>query len=120
MTLESYSCAFACLQCRRSFKRQAHGWGKPEKRRCPHCGEDAFNLGRDCKPPAKNDSEQWKKVDFLIAHGFRFQKIHEPERGGLQVKYPETLEEAKSFVKKYRDQAMGVEQSLKRMTRGGK
>jgi hypothetical protein len=50
---------------------------------------------------------QWKKVQFLAAHGFLFQSIYipSPEGGKQVVPYPRTLREATAFVVTYRDQA---------------
>ena len=59
------------------------------------------DLGRHFKAPKKSDTEQWKKVAFLIDHGFFFQKIRPDSNGNESVPYPKTLDEAKEFVVKY-------------------
>ena len=99
-----YNMAFACLDCRKSFKREFNlSEGCPKELTCPNCGGTAHNFGRHFKPPKKNDLKQWKKVSFLFEHGFRFQKIRP---NGIDEPYPKTLDEAKEFVIKYKDYAI--------------
>ena len=64
-------------------------------------------LSRKFSAPKSADVAQWKKVQFLVAHGFRFYTVFRPsEWGGKQsVRYPATLEEAKAFVLAFREQA---------------
>jgi hypothetical protein len=57
-------------------------------------------LGRHFKAPKHDDLKQWKKVVFLIRHGFVFHPIHDPKTHS-RVPYPETLKEARHFVRKY-------------------
>jgi hypothetical protein len=94
-----YSYAYACLACRRSFKRPGGG-GVPDERPCPRCGAAAINLGRHFKAPRADDDEQWEKVALLVRHGLRFETLHDPETG-MQVGYPRTLQEARAFVRKH-------------------
>ena len=57
-------------------------------------------LSRKFKAPKRSDTAQWKKVQFLVDHGFRFYSVYEKtERGSSRVAYPRTLEEAREFVK---------------------
>jgi len=98
----AYKVAFACLACRRSFKRPAIP--RQEERPCPRCGGVSVNLGRHFKPPPADDLAQWRKVAFLVRHGFLSQHVSDPEKGYLR--YPGTLAEAKVFVAKYREQAL--------------
>lgn len=103
-----YHKAFACFDCRKSFKRAVNlAKTQPNKLVCPNCGGIAVNLGRHFKPPKTSDIEQWKKVKFLFDHGFHFQKIpvFDPNNSHIiigSVPYPDTLEQAKEFVKKYK------------------
>ena len=97
-----YNMAFACLECCKSFKRHVDLRQIPDQLSCPECGRSAYNLGRHFKAPRKTDLRQWEKIRFLLAHGFRFQKIRTGPKGQDTVPYPETLEEAKEFVVKYR------------------
>ena len=99
----SYSTAFACPGCRKSYKR-AFNFAKefPMVLPCPECGGNAFNLGRHFKAPKKSDGAQWLKVAFLIRSGFWFQKIRPVPNSSESAPYPETLEQAKAFVVKYK------------------
>jgi hypothetical protein len=93
----AYLFPFACFSCRKSFKRP---WARDvETRPCPHCGQASVRLNRKFKAPPQNDVRQWEKVKFLFDHGFRFQSIYPGD--GTNAKYPETLAEAREFVKRY-------------------
>jgi len=99
-----YNMAFACLECCKSFKRE-YVYQLNEyisELKCPNCGGIAYNLGRHFKAPKKTNKKQWEKIRFLVENGFRFQKIHNGSRHYETVPYPETLEEAKEFVVKYK------------------
>jgi hypothetical protein len=63
-----YLIAHACFACRASLKRPP----SDEPLVCPTCGGPAYEVGRAFKTPASDDLEQWKKVQALYAHGFRF------------------------------------------------
>lgn len=107
-----YNMAFACFDCCKSFKREFHlPDGVPLELKCPDCGGLSHNLGRHFKPPKKTDKRQWEKVKFLFEHGFRFQKIRVNPESNDTVPYPETLEQAKEFVVKYKEYAVSNEQS---------
>src|SRR5687767_9320481 len=110
-----YSYAYACLACRRSFKRPG-GSGAPEQRLCPRCKGAAINLGRHFKAPPADDIEQWEKVAFLVRHGFSFQTLHDPETG-RRVGYPDTLKEARQFVRKYSSLAGRPQNNEMQLTR---
>lgn len=88
---------FACCDCRKSFKRRPHPDGQ---RSCPHCSGTAIQLDQRFKPPKSTDLEQWEKVRLLIAAGLRFQRLPGPNDGSLP--YPETLQDAKLWLKKHR------------------
>ena len=100
-----YNMSFACLACRKAFKRQVESGRVPDELPCPECGGPAYNFGRHFKAPRKADASQWRKVRFLFEHGFRFQKIRVGPGHHDTVPYPETLEEAKEFVVKYKEHA---------------
>ena len=103
-----YSMSFACCECRTSNMRQFNlaPCDYPETIECPICNGVAVNLGRHFKPPKKSDLAQWKKVKFLIEHGFLFQKIRTIKNSYESVPYPETLAQAKEFVVKYGEYAV--------------
>ena len=103
-----YNMSFVCLVCYKSFKRECGRLPSdyPNALPCPDCGGPAHNFGRHFKAPKKTDRKQWRKVRFLFEHGFRFQKIRLTRDAVESVPYPDTLEEAREFVEKYKDQAI--------------
>lgn len=103
-----YSMSFACCECKTSNMRQFNlePCHYPKVIECPVCKGVAVNLGRHFKPPKKSDTAQWKKVEFLIEHGFVFQKIRQIKNSYESVPYPETLAQAKEFVVKYETYAV--------------
>ncbi|MCW8880436.1 MAG: hypothetical protein OQJ89_09440 [Kangiellaceae bacterium] len=103
-----YNMAFACIKCCKSFKREFDMAPKdyPKELPCSECGGVAYNYGRHFKAPKKNDTAQWKKIEFLHEHGFRFQKIRIGSGHHDVVPYPENMEQAKEFVVKYKEYAI--------------
>jgi hypothetical protein len=65
-------------------------------------------LNRKFSPPRSSDVDQWKKIEFLIEHGFRFQSVYEIINGGgaIRIKYPKTLAEAKELVEKLKSKKL--------------
>ncbi len=108
-----YNMSFACLECRKAFKRHVDIKNIPAQLACPQCGGPAHNFGRHFKSPRQVDARQWQKVRFLFEHGFRFQKIRIGSGHHETVTYPETLEEAKEFVVKYKEHACSPEHENK-------
>lgn len=88
---------YACLGCRRSFKRP--GWAST--RPCPVCGKPAVWLHADFKPPRTSNVKQWEKVRYLVEHGFRFRPIWD-EEAGKPISYPETLRDAVDWVERWK------------------
>jgi len=56
-------------------------------------------LNRKFSAPKMTDVEQWRKVEFLVGQGFRFQSVHEAD--GSLVSYPGNMTEARAFAEKY-------------------
>tara|TARA_Y100000296_G_scaffold62043_1_gene72002 strand:- start:505 stop:912 length:408 start_codon:yes stop_codon:yes gene_type:complete len=103
-----YSMAFACLNCKSTFQRSflEAPCDYPLHSQCASCGGVTYNLGRNFKAPKKLDTAQWRKVAYLIQHGFYFQKIRPSKNSYYSVPYPSTLAEARVFVKKYKKYAL--------------
>lgn len=99
--LTPYTC-FSCLSTyKRPFDQQIY------VRKCPKCSNHAVQMDIRFKPPKKSDIQQWKKVKFLVEHGFYFQKIYRKENDlWCRERYPQTLEQAKEFVIEFKDQAL--------------
>jgi DNA-directed RNA polymerase subunit RPC12/RpoP len=103
---------FACFECRKSFKRPQ----EPQvfERQCPHCGGVAHWFHEKFKPPKSDDRAQWRKVQFLFEHGFRFQPVSKssPSGGCTHARYPNTFAEAERFVTEFKSQAFTQEPLL--------
>lgn len=85
-----YLIAFACFECRKSFKKPVNG----VKQKCPQCGEVFKDMGRSFKTPKTRDVDQWTKVQRLWEAGFRFvgNGWHD------SPKLPEQLNEVDQFI----------------------
>jgi DNA-directed RNA polymerase subunit RPC12/RpoP len=101
VSFPAYLIPYVCLECRKAFKR--HNDIDALTMKCPECGGNAHRTSRKFKPPKRSDLEQWKKVRFLLEHGFRFFSVRDDT--GAYTRYPATLAEAREFVQKFRDQA---------------
>ncbi|WP_269629817.1 hypothetical protein [Pelomonas sp. BJYL3] len=101
--VQAYRFPFVCFHCRKSFKLPV----STGSRLCPQCRRPMEMLSRKFSAPRSADVAQWKKVQFLVEHGFRFYSVYRPsESGGKQsVRYPATLEQAKAFVLAFREHA---------------
>jgi hypothetical protein len=99
---------YTCFDCRCSFKRAAEK--DVLSRKCPTCGGKSIRMDVRFRAPKKSDDKQWKKVRFLVEHGFNFQKVYRHEGTAMvRERYPENLAGAKEFVKKFKDQALKLE-----------
>ncbi|MFO8009499.1 MAG: hypothetical protein R6U89_01675 [Dehalococcoidia bacterium] len=89
---------YVCLKCRSTFKRP----GDQDEKTCPKCGSKCYRFDVRFKPPPKRDDAQWKKIEYLLGRGIRFQKMYRSEGHGLlRVTYPKDMREAKDFADKY-------------------
>ena len=101
-----YNMAFACFDCRKSFKREFDlSTEFPLTLKCPNCGGTSHNFGRHFKAPRRTDDRQWRKIRFLFENGFYFQHVYDESDSDRPVPYPETLEQAKDFVVRYKSYA---------------
>ena len=75
---------------------------------CPQCAEPMVILGRKFHTPRHIDREQWKKVELLVSHGFRFESVYRTTESGdkVTVPYPRRLSEVLSFVAEFGTQAL--------------
>jgi len=99
---QAFRFPFVCFGCRKSFKLPV----SKAPRICPQCRQPMEMLSRKFSAPRAADLMQWRKVQYLVEHGFRFYSVYQPlVTGGMQrVRYPATLAEAREFVDLYRDQ----------------
>jgi len=85
-----YLVAHACFECRKCFKLDPDG-----EHRCPTCRRKLLLMGRSFRSPARDNREQWQKVQMLYAYGFRFVGYR---RGGERL--PQRLRDVGEFVKR--------------------
>lgn len=105
-----YTVSFACLGCRKAFKREINAAKTyPLELKCPECSGASYNFGRHFKAPKRTDIKQWEKIEFLFQHGVRFQNIRLEANHHATVPYPETLAQAKEFVLTYQKYALRPE-----------
>ena len=62
--------------------------------KCPQCKQLMKAMGHDFKTPKQNDLKQWKKVEILFEHGFKFGSCG----CGVPGYRPATLQEVDSFL----------------------
>jgi hypothetical protein len=73
-----YSEHYACFACRRAFKHPeeyARAGGQlrpPRSRPCPECGGPARSMGMNFKPPRREATKQWRKLELLARRGELF------------------------------------------------
>ena len=96
-----YLIPYVCLKCRRAFKRKPDRW-VPDKV-CPQCRGPAVGMSRKFRAPPRSDEAQWAKVEFLVRRGFRFYSVYDEHHQAVQ--YPNTLAEARDFVRRFADQS---------------
>ncbi len=94
-----------CFECRKSFSI-TNDFEAVFSLTCPDCGNPATFLNHKFRPPKKHDKKAWELAAFLKDHGFYFQHVYEHVGPGtyLQVPYPLSIEEARDFVLKYKNQ----------------
>lgn len=94
---------FACFNCHTTFKRPGKSPGFI--RLCPHCGHTAYQMGARFHAPRKSNQVLWNVIHYLAKHGFYYQEIHNLH-GCIweQIRYPNNLAEARTFVKHFCDQ----------------
>ena len=101
-----------CFNCRKSFSLGTDYTIK-HSAKCPDCGQPTSILQHTFRPPNRDDIKKWKVAEFLKDHGFIFQHIYKDinTKNGIvsaenYVEYPTTMEDAKDFVLKYKEQAL--------------
>ena len=62
------SARFTCREAFKTTGRRANG----SIRACPQCGKTMTVMGHDFRAPAQKDIRQWRKVEWLAAHGLVF------------------------------------------------
>ena len=83
--------------------------------KCPLCSNQMVFINHNFRPPKKTDKKKWELVKFLISEGFPFHHVYQEGKSEYlkteldnYVNYPKTLQEAKEFVIKYKDQKIDI------------
>ena len=92
-----------CLNCKR-VDNLGTDFEKFKTGNCPECKEKMIFVDHKFRPPKKTDKKGWLLAEFLIQHGFVFQRVLDENHA--YVRYPQSIEEAKEFVVKYKDSAI--------------
>ncbi len=66
-----YKPKWACFSCRKMF-RQHRGEVSLSELKCPECRAPMHAMGLDFKPPRQSDAAQWRKVELLARHGYKY------------------------------------------------
>ncbi|WP_316794076.1 hypothetical protein [Pedobacter frigoris] len=90
-----------CFECRKAYSINGLMFSEIEHS-CPECDCKAVVLNHKFRPPKREDTKQWDLAKFLVDHGFYFDHVN---CNGSYVRYPTTMEDAKTFVVKYKKQA---------------
>ena len=95
-----------CFDCRKAFSVFGEDTSNINLV-CPECGRQATLFNHKFRPPKKNNVKQWELVKFLKDNGFVYQHVYKKIGDDVlqQIAYPETMEDAKLFVEKYKSLA---------------
>src|SRR5215211_3075041 len=100
--MPSHSMPYICFACRRSFKRPRKYATEGDRAECPACHGESIALHPHFKAPRKDDLKQWQKVEFLVRNGFYFWRLRDRENENAVIAYPDTLHEARAWVKRWK------------------
>jgi hypothetical protein len=107
----NYKNTYACFTCQVGFKRRNHydvepdlynrktkegeEFGKDAK--CPNCGGEMHNIGRDLRLPPKTKKEQWRCIEYLVQKKYN---IYSCGCQGIGF-VPHKMEDAIALVEEY-------------------
>lgn len=118
---KKYKLTYACFKCQVGFKRpnlfdvqpeladamqkKAKLESKPmqanaKDAKCPNCGNEMFNLGRDLRLPTKTKDEQWRCIKYLYNNKYN---IYSCGCQGIGF-VPHKIEDAIQLVEAYKNQ----------------
>nr|ARK12873.1 hypothetical protein A6C57_22470 [Fibrella sp. ES10-3-2-2] len=100
---------YACFNCRKGFKRRLDKDTLPQDRRvndivkCPDCGAEMKNLGKDLRLPSRKDIDKWLAIEYLSIHNYNFYTCGCYGLGPI----PQNLEAAKAKIELLRPKSEG-------------
>ncbi len=96
-----------CLTCRKAFSQGTDFTKFQREKLCPDCGQPMVFLNEKFQPPGRTDDKKWKVVEYMVSSGFDYRTVWENPSPGvyheLQLKFPETMNDAKEFVARYKN-----------------
>src|SRR5688572_1968016 len=90
----TYLIAHACFSCRKSFKLAPRSQAERPPP-CPQCSKSLREMGRAFRAPPLRNKAQWRKLELLVAAGFRFDRY----RGYGATSPPEKRTDAERFIR---------------------
>jgi hypothetical protein len=118
---KSYKLTYACFKCQVGFKRPnlydvqpelvnelskkaiAEKTAVPESikdAKCPNCGNEMYNLGRDLRLPTKTKNEQWRCIKYLYDNKYN---IYSCGCQGIGF-VPHKMEDAIQLVEEFKNE----------------
>jgi hypothetical protein len=125
----NYKSTFGCFKCQVGFKRRNLYDVQPElsdkiskearaakekgvefvypsnEAKCPNCGGEMANLGRDLRLPAKTKDEQWACIKYLVDNKYN---IYSCGCQGIGF-VPHKMEDAIQLIAEYKDKQKMVQ-----------
>jgi len=106
---------FACLDCRKAFKKHKYiqdkrgNWEKFEYETvCPQCSKPMFKTGSAFKAPKSTDTKSWAKLRPLFESGYQFNPdFGDPFKEPLQHKSKKPELPESEFRKQARKRTKG-------------
>jgi hypothetical protein len=118
----NYKLTYGCFSCQIGFKRRHLSDVQPKLHeelsqkdrmvdgmiadkdfRCPNCGGEMANLGRDLRLPNKHKDEQWQAIKYLYDHKYN---IYSCGCSGIGF-IPHKVADAIELVEKHREKSDG-------------
>lgn len=98
-----YKNTYACFKCQVGFKRRNLFDIDPDAKlgneaKCPNCGGEMANLGRDLRLPAKTKDEEWRCIKYLVDNKYN---IYSCGCQGIGF-VPHKMEDAIELVAEYK------------------
>jgi leucyl aminopeptidase len=118
---KSYKLTYACFKCQVGFKRPNLYDVQPElvdalqkkalqegklapanakDAKCPNCGSEMYNLGRDLRLPTKTKDEQWRCIKYLYDNNYNIYSCGCQGIGFVPHKMEDAIELVKEFQNK--------------------
>ena len=100
-----YKNTYGCFKCQVGFKRRNLFDVDPnateaKDAKCPNCGNEMANLGRDLRLPAKTKDEQWRCIKYLVDNKYNIYSCGCQGIGFVPHKMEEAIELVAAYKKR--------------------